>query len=309
LNISIVNQDFMRGNAGSGSLFRTLKPVIPGLIPGHGLDDLRGGIQCRAMANAPALILASRSPRRAQLLRAAGYDFQVVASPFDDPPQPQHSDDPHALAIDLARQKAQALAAAWPLERPGAGASCVLLGADTLCVGADGSILGTPGTPQQARAMLHAFAGRTHQVITGVALIVVRGDGFEEAAAFADEVAVTWGAVSADQIQAYLDTEQWRGKAGGYNLFDRLDAGWPITLSHSSSGANGGQPRRDHWQGPDPTTVVGLPMRRVTVALRELGVVPKSSCFSGISAGESRAEALGLGVSGGGSGGGGGGSE
>ena len=60
-----------------------------------------------------------------------------------------------------------------------------------------------------------------------------------------DQATVTWGDIDMSEVDQYIDSEQWRGKAGGYNLQDRIDAGWPITCAG------------------DPATVMGLPMRRL----------------------------------------------
>lgn len=201
---------------------------------------------------APLLILASRSPRRAQLLRDAGYSLRQVTPAFNDPPQPAHSDNPTQLAIDLAEAKARDVAAAirgtiHP-SRP-----ALVLAADTICVGADGTLYGQPGDRDDARRMIRSFAHATHAVVTGVAILRVREN---KLVTFADRVEVTLGPLDEAVLDAYLRSDAWRGKAGGYNLFDRQAAGWPITLP----------------DGADPTTVVGLPMRKVTAALGDLGV-------------------------------------
>lgn len=113
-----------------------------------------------------------------------------------------------------------------------------VLGADTTCV-RDGGVLGTPQDVNEAREILVALCRGTHDVVTGVALVRT-SDG--RRTLFADRAAVTWGDVSAEEIERYLATKRWEGKAGAYNLHDRIEAGWPIT-----------------FEG-DASTITGLPM-------------------------------------------------
>jgi len=201
--------------------------------------------------SAPRLILASRSPRRAALLREWGYAFEQAQPPFTDPPQPQAVGRAGIadLAADLARRKALSLRDA--LRGGKSIGETVILAADTICIGADGSPLGQPRNRDDARAMLRSFIGQMHDVVTGVAVV---GPHDAEATAFADTAAVNMGHIDANELNAYLDSDHWRDKAGGYNLFDRQAAGWPTTVTG------------------DPTTVVGLPMRRLVDVLRKHGI-------------------------------------
>lgn len=197
------------------------------------------------------LILASRSARRASLLRDAGFVFEQRTPPFDDPPQPQATDPAHSaehIAADLARQKAMSLHAAMAKH-------ALVLAADTICVNAAGRLIGQPRDADDARQMIEHFADATHTVVSGVALI---GPGNAEPLCFADTAVVHMGVVTAEQVQSYVASGQWRGKAGGYNLFDRQQAGWPITVEG------------------DSTTVVGLPMQRVVPALARYEVTPSA---------------------------------
>lgn len=195
-------------------------------------------------------MLASRSPRRALLLREAGYAFEQCEPTFNDPPIPEahHGQTPQDKAIELASRKAMSVDPA----DCGQFLSEVLLAADTICVAADGSLVGTPTTEDEARTMIASFIDTSHAVITGVALRSELSTVFT----FADTAHVVFGHVSDDQLDAYLATNDWRGKAGGYNLFDRQADGWPIEV-----------------QG-DPTTVVGLPMARLVHELARLGIHP-----------------------------------
>lgn len=199
------------------------------------------------------LLLASRSPRRALLLGEAGFVFERFDPPFSDPADPneafaQNQAGP-ATALRLAQLKADSVPDdALPPET-------VLLCADTIGITPDGKLIGTPETPEQALAMLRGLVGRDHEIVTGVALRAAGGEsGSQES--FADIAEVNVGQIDDQKLRDYVDSGQWRGKAGGYNLAERLDAGWPIQVTG------------------DPGTVMGLPMRRLTPKLIELGVRP-----------------------------------
>lgn len=218
------------------------------------------------------LILASQSPRRAQLLRDAGFTFTQQSPPFADPDQPE-AQQPHSLpeaeryAADLAKQKAVSMVHAVP-----AGYHGLILAADTLCVsmspGHEGTLIGKPRDQADARAMLLGFMNSAHAVVSGVALLEVgappekaaarrdagRAANSREPTLLADTAVVTFGQVADVELDRYLDSTDWQGKAGGYNLFDRQQAGWPITVKG------------------DPTTVVGLPMGKLGPALQALSV-------------------------------------
>eukprot|EP00752_Nemacystus_decipiens_P014062 g12498.t1 len=192
------------------------------------------------MNSVPPLILASQSPRRAQLLTEAGVVFEQRSPPFADPDQPPshlEADEAEGYAQSLAMQKAQSLAV--EMDEP-----CLILAADTICVDDAFALVGKPRDPSHAEQMIRSFINTSHRVISGVVLIrLVSGERAEEVESFADTATVTFGQVADEQLAAYLATDDWQGKAGGYNLFDRQAAGWPIEVSG------------------DPTTVVGLPMR------------------------------------------------
>lgn len=192
------------------------------------------------MKSALPLILASQSPRRAQLLAEAGLAFEQRSPPFADPDQPPghlRGHEAEAYAAALAEQKASSLA-----DTLAATFSGLILAADTICVDAAGALVGKPRDRADARAMIESFIEAEHRVISGVALLRV-GGGERALQSFADTAVVRFGTISAEQLDTYLATDDWQGKAGGYNLFDRQDAGWPIEVDG------------------DPTTVVGLPMK------------------------------------------------
>ena len=197
------------------------------------------------MNDAPRLILASQSPRRAQLLAEAGFVFEQRSPPFADPDQPPRHLRGHEAedyAASLAKQKAMSLSGQ-------ADGKALILAADTICVDAAGDLVGKPCDRAHAADMIRSFIEAEHRVLTGVALLRA-GSGNSVIESFADAATVAFGSISDDQLDAYLATDDWQGKAGGYNLFDRQVAGWPIQVEG------------------DPATVVGLPMRRLVPVLR-----------------------------------------
>jgi septum formation protein len=151
----------------------------------------------------PALVLASASPRRQELLARLGIPFTVEPShiPEIHPPGP-----PVQALAAVALDKARAIASRWT-----AGA-VIVLGADTEVV-LDGRYLGKPRDAADAVRMLHELGGRTHEVITGVALVEARS-GREETAAVTTRV--TMVAASDKEIAAYVATGEPLDKAGGY---------------------------------------------------------------------------------------------
>lgn len=186
----------------------------------------------------PRVLLASRSPRRRSLLNEAGIEHEARHPGFDDAALVPTGVSAAEWVTALAHLKA---AAGVELAR-GADMPRLVLGADTTCVQGT-TFLGTPATPEEAESMLRAFVNTAHEVVTGVALIdTVTGRRW----LYSDSALVRWGQVSDEQIRAYVASGQWQGKAGAYNLRERLDAGWKI-----------------EYDG-DPTTIMGLPMKLLT---------------------------------------------
>ena len=152
------------------------------------------------------LILASDSPRRSELLRNAGFDFEVSPSGIDEG-EPAPGEIPEEYACRLARDKALRVAAAFPSES-------LVLGADTV-VTINGGILGKPTGPHDATRMLRLLSGRTHKVITAIclvrppALIAVLNH---------ESTFVTFNELSEDDIRAYIDSKEPFGKAGAYAI-------------------------------------------------------------------------------------------
>jgi septum formation protein len=151
-----------------------------------------------------ALILASSSPRRRELLAQAGYRFTVEPSSIDETRRP--GEEAIRFATRLAREKAAEIFARH------ASGPLLVLGADTVVV-CDGEIMGKPVNAADAERMLRLLAGRTHHVVTGVA--VVWGAGAEVAA---EVTQVTMNTISADEIAAYVAGGEPMDKAGAYAI-------------------------------------------------------------------------------------------
>ena len=161
------------------------------------------------MHPAPKLILASASPRRRELLTQAGFQFEVQASSVPEVRRPK--EEGIRFATRLAREKAEAVFA----QRKGAE-PLLVLGADTVVV-CDGEILGKPADPDDAARMLTLLAGRTHQVITGVALVGGLGETASVEVA-AEITQVTMLTISGADIALYVSGGEPMDKAGAYAI-------------------------------------------------------------------------------------------
>lgn len=156
------------------------------------------------------LILASGSPRRREVLRAAGFDFDVVASDADE--TYDSSQSPVANAERIARLKAETVSRRLPPT-----SDAVVLAADTLVVVGD-EVLGKPALADDARAMLEKLSGKVHEVITGVALA---NSGGTRSAAAHELTRVWFRPLGADEIAAYIATGEPFDKAGAYAIQGR----------------------------------------------------------------------------------------
>jgi septum formation protein len=154
------------------------------------------------MITTPRIILASASPRRAELLHAAGIAFDVLPADVDE--SAHAGEAPPAYVERLARAKATAVHRQHPAR--------VVLGADTTVV-VDGEILGKPADAADARRMLTMLAGRSHEVVTGVA--VAAGPYLESAR---DTTLVEFAPLSRDWIDWYIATAEPMDKAGAYAI-------------------------------------------------------------------------------------------
>jgi len=157
------------------------------------------------------LILASQSPRRAELLRNAGISFEICPAEVDERTRP--NEDPIEYVKRLAGEKAMAVLTSAPQD-------AIVLGADTIVV-VDGEILGKPADQMEARRMLRQLSGRAHQVITGICL--ARHDAHGEAVAEMEcEVTeVEFTAISSAEIADYIASGEPMDKAGAYAIQGR----------------------------------------------------------------------------------------
>jgi septum formation protein len=185
------------------------------------------------------LILASTSPRRAQILRDAGLAFSIISSAVDETPIPGEA--PGELVLRLANAKAELVAAR-------SVGPAIVVAADTVVV-LEGQIFGKPRSTDDARHMLERLSGRTHSVVTGVSLIRLPD---VEQRAFVETTLVHFDRLSANEITRYLATEEPHDKAGAYAIQGR--AGRYI-------------PRIEGCY----YNVVGLPLARLLSELHELG--------------------------------------
>jgi septum formation protein len=181
-------------------------------------------------------VLASASPRRAQILRTLGVPFVVRAADVDESLAPEERGA--AAAERLARAKALAVAAAETLP---------VLAADTLVV-CDGAVLGKPADAAEAAGMLRQLSGRDHEVVTGVCLVAggVARSGVES-------TTVRFAPMTEGQIAAYVATGEPMDKAGAYHV-DGRGAAFIASVSGS------------------PSNVAGLPVRLVARLAAEAGV-------------------------------------
>ncbi len=152
------------------------------------------------MTTTKKLILASGSPRRADLLRTAGLEFDVLVPNIDEAPLPGEA--PDAFVMRTAREKAESLP----------GSSAVIVAADTAVV--DGTrILGKPLNAEHAAAMLRSLSDRTHEVMTGVCLRFP-----DRTICFHIETRVTFRSLSDREIANYVATGEPLDKAGAYAI-------------------------------------------------------------------------------------------
>lgn len=183
------------------------------------------------------LVLASASPRRAELLKWAGFAFTVDPADVDEAERP--GERPQDYVIRVAREKAQAVV----VRRRESGE--IVLGADTTVV-ADGEILAKPADESDALRMLQLLAGREHQVFTGV-VAISRGRALEEVAA----TRVRLLPLDLDEIRWYVGTGEPMGKAGAYAIQGRAA-------------------RFVDWIEGSWSNVVGLPVATVAQMIKRL---------------------------------------
>ncbi len=185
------------------------------------------------------------------MLTEAGIDHGAIDPGVNDADLAPGSVRPEQWAAALAYLKARAGVAvaahgAQSGERP-------VLGADTVCVKGE-QVIGQPADEADARRILISLEGGEHDVITGIALLAG-----SRRQIWADRARVRMGMIGGTRLEEYLASGQWRGKAGAYNLSERIAAGWPI--EHDG----------------DPTTIMGLPMRLLARLLTAESLVPQTT--------------------------------
>jgi septum formation protein len=187
------------------------------------------------------LILASTSPYRRALVERLGVPFRCVAPPVDERALKAGWDGvrPRELAERLAMAKAASVASGEP--------DAAVIGGDQL-VSLDGSILGKPGTTEQAVAQLRAMSGRSHELITAI-LVVYRGRSY----AHTDVTKLFLRSLTLDEIHRYVEADRPLDCAGSYKLeargialFERIDS-------------------------EDQTAITGVPLIALTTILRSIG--------------------------------------
>jgi septum formation protein len=191
------------------------------------------------LQNKPALILASSSPRRQELLREAGIPFQVHAAHINEDQIPGERADEYALR--LSREKAQAVATYYP--------QSYVLGADTIVV-VDGEVLGKPKDHADAVRMLRLLSGRSHAVTTAVSLVAP--DARTDTRACTTKV--YFRELTEDAIRQYIAGGEPMDKAGAYAIQGGASL-WAYRIEGEYS------------------NVVGLPLSLVTDMLRTNGLL------------------------------------
>lgn len=169
-----------------------------------------------------ALLLASASARRHGLLRATGLPFEIEVADVDE--SLSLPIEPEVAAEQLAVRKAQKIA------RRHQGEDVWVLGADTVVAVGEGpaqEILGKPTDPADARRMLRALSQTRHRVVTGVAVIDCRRLAEEGAQSCFSGFERTWVSmrvITPAEVEGYVESGEWRGKAGGYAIQENADA-------------------------------------------------------------------------------------
>jgi len=185
------------------------------------------------------LILASSSPRRAEVLADAGFTFEVVAARVDE--SRRTGEQAEAYVRRLAEAKARAVAG-------GVSPPAIVIAADTVVV-MDGEVLGKPASAEDAGRMLRRLSGRTHQVLTGLAVLKIPGGA---ARVEIETTRVTFAPLTEAEIEAYVASGEPLDKAGAYAIQGR---GGRLVARVEGCYFN----------------VVGLPLARLYRILREMG--------------------------------------
>lgn len=187
----------------------------------------------------PALILASASPQRSQLLKDLGASFTIVPSSVDEASVVEA--DPAKRAVLLARLKAQDVAAQHQ--------SSIIIGCDTLVVSADGSLFEKPVDATDARRMLKEHSGKTCVVHSGLCVIDANGTAYDGLSSSR----VTFAEMDEKQMDWWIASNHWKDRSGGFQI------------------DGPGQLMIEHIEG-DWTSIVGLPVFLLGQLLKKTGL-------------------------------------
>lgn len=228
-------------------------------------DELKQAVEAEAeAATAPTfeVILASSSPRRRELLDAAGVKFTVrtPATPVDESLEPDLAADPEEAAKKLAERKAGAVIQEVLAENY--TGMLIVIGADTMVV-LDGKIFGKPRSASDGKHMLRQLSGRTHEVITAVSVWMVAAPNAEDVSlgfrTFADISHVTFRDLTDEEIADYLRKGESFDKAGAYAIQGE------------------GAAFVDHYDG-SLDTIIGLPATRLIKEFPDLVNAEAAEC-------------------------------
>jgi len=186
------------------------------------------------------IILASKSPRRAELLKKEGVEFIQISPEISESEQTENS-DVRMLAIENALRKAESVSTQYP--------DSIVVGADTIVISSEGELFGKPDTEEDALRILSALSGTTHSVVTGVALIAASQ---KIRKTFMEETRVTMKQMSGEDIRMYVAQNRPFDKAGSYAIQECGDA-----FVEKIDG--------------DYSNVVGLPVERTVAMIQQIG--------------------------------------
>lgn len=186
------------------------------------------------------VVLASASPRRRELLAQIGIEAEIRPSELAEETDLRRPDE---LVMELSRRKAEDVAG-------GCAAGTMVIGADTV-VAVDGEILGKPGSRERACEMIGRIQGRSHEVYTGVTVLLCEAEGRRHGVTFAGRTQVEVYPMSQEEIEEYAASGEPLDKAGAYGIQGRFAA--------HIKGING-----------DYANVVGLPLGRLCEEIKTL---------------------------------------
>lgn len=199
------------------------------------------------------LVLASSSPRRREILSAAGFSFEVISPSAGAECGMCSQETPPEFVARMAYQKAADVADRLQLEKvPNQIGDVIIIGCDTVAECA-GQILGKPADVSHAQSMLRLLSGREHHVYSGLCLWILPG---AETHVKVDRTTLQMDVLAETQLQEYLASGLWEGKAGAFGYQDRV--GWLRIIEGSES------------------NVVGLPLELLRTMLDDAALRPSA---------------------------------